>query len=395
MRLAELPQSTLSVVAIPAHNEGPVIANCLAALAIQRDGAGTPIATGRLEILVFANNCTDDTALVALRASQTIPHRITIIEETLVAEQRSAGCARKRAMDLAAQRLAEVAPINGLILTTDADSRVAPTWFSATLREFDKGVDCVAGYIDAIPGEYIALGTQFVSRGRLEDTYLRCIAEINALCDPRPHDPWPNHRVSSGASLAVRLAAYSAIGGLPPRPVGEDVALTDALERAGFNVRHSMDVCVSTSCRFDGRATGGAADTMRHRHSVPNAPCDEDIEPAWQATRRALYKGILRERWLNGPCARAWPAALAISKKEIDHLFDGKRTHSFGDAWEAASDTGGPLKFIGPLRPSDLSRQIAIAKMIIRQLRMPLNEKRISPVDKSHHERSTEQALPV
>jgi len=53
-----------------------------------------------------------------------------------------------------------------------------------------------------------------------------------------------------------------------------------------------MDVCVSTSCRFDGRATGGAADTMRYRHAIPDAPCDEEIEPALQATRRAYVKEL-------------------------------------------------------------------------------------------------------
>jgi hypothetical protein len=45
----------------------------------------------------------------------------------MVGEWMNAGWARKRAMDLAAARLAEVAPLNGLILTTDADSRVGPT----------------------------------------------------------------------------------------------------------------------------------------------------------------------------------------------------------------------------------------------------------------------------
>jgi hypothetical protein len=394
MKLSQLSQSKLSVVAIPAHNEATYITDCLAALALQRDGAGTPIAQGCLEILVFANNCTDQTASVARQASQSIPHPITVVEENMPAGQLNAGWARKRAMDLAAMRLAEVAPIHGLILTTDADSRVAPTWLEATLREFGKGVDCVAGYIDAVPGEYIALGGNFLSRGRLEDAYLRYIAEINARCDPRPHDPWPNHRVSSGASLAVSLAAYSAIGGLPPRPVGEDSALTGALDRAGFKIRHSMDVCVSTSCRFDGRATGGAADTMRYRHAVPDAPCDEEIEPALQATRRALCKGTLRERWLNGPTARPWPAALTAAS-EITNLFDGARTCSFEDAWQAVCDHSQALKPASPLRPSDLPRQIAIARMIVRQLRMPLSPRRIFPDDRLHYEKSTEPALPV
>jgi hypothetical protein len=71
--------------------------------------------------------------------------------------------------------------------------------------------------------------------------------------------------------------------------------LTEALDRAGFKVRHSMAVSVSTSCRLDGRAQGGAADTMRLRHAAPDSPCDDDLEPALKATRRALYRGILRK----------------------------------------------------------------------------------------------------
>lgn len=394
MKQGKLPQSRLSVVAVPAHNEASCIEECLAALALQRDETGAPIAQGCLEILIYANNCTDATAAIARQSSLSIPHPVRVVEEDMPAGQLNAGWARKRAMDLAAVRLAEAAPIRGLILTTDADSRVAPTWFAATLRELDKGVDCVAGYIDALPGEYLALGKEFLARGRLEDLYLRCVAEIYARCDPRPYDPWPNHRVSSGASLAVTLAAYSAIGGLPPRPVGEDSALTDTLNRAGFKVRHSMDVCVTTSCRFDGRATGGAADTMRHRHAVPDAPCDQDLEPALRATRRAITKGLLREQWIKGPAIRTWPTALKVSS-EIAKLFDGKHSCSFEDAWQKVCDQSPKLKMCGPLRPSELPRQIAIAKMIVRQLRIESNRRKIFPNDTSHREESTEPAMPA
>jgi hypothetical protein len=394
MQFEKLSQARLSIIAIPAHNEATDIAACLAAIELQRDEAGTPIPPGSLEVIVFANNCSDDTASVVRQAVESSPHPIKLVEETLPAGKLNAGWARKRAMDLAATRLAEVAPIRGLILTTDADSRVAPTWFSATLREFDKGVDCVAGYIDAIPAEYIALGGKFVDRGRLEDTYLSRIAEINALCDPRPYDPWPNHRVSSGASLAVTLAAYSAIGGLPPRPVGEDSALTGALDRAGFKIRHSMDVCVLTSCRFEGRAIGGAADTMRHRHAVPDAPCDEEIETALQVTRRALYKGILRKRWSNGPTDRAWPAGLAVPK-EIAGLFDGKHGEAFEDAWKTLCESSPVLKFRGTLRPSDLPRQIALAKMIVRRLRTSVRTPNTSQDDKPRRGGLNEQTLLV
>jgi hypothetical protein len=394
MKLGKLPQSRLSVVAVPAHNEAACIADCLAALALQRDEAGAPMAQGSLEILVFANNCSDDTASVVRKVSQSSPHPVTVIEDNMPAGQLNAGWARKRAMDLAAIRLAKAAPIQGIILTTDADSRVAPTWLAATMREFENGVDCVAGYIDAVAAEYIALGGAFLTRGRLEDTYLRYLAEICARCDPRPHDPWPNHHVSSGASLAVTLAAYAAIGGLPPRPVGEDSALTDALDRAGFRVRHSMDVYVSTSCRLEGRATGGAAETMRYRHAVPDAPCDENMEPALQATRRALCRGILRERWMKGPAVRAWPSALPVST-EIAGLFDGRRVCPFEDAWEAVRDSSEGLRTGRPLRPSDLPRQIAIAKMVVRQLRMPASRPKIVQADKLHREGSIGPALPA
>jgi Glycosyltransferase like family 2 len=381
-----------AVVAIPACNEAAQIERCLAALATQRDETGAPVPQGAFKILIYANTCSDDTADVVRAYARNMPHPVSVIEEQLPPGQRSAGWARKRAMDLAAVLLAERKGQGlgkGLILTTDADSCVAPTWFAATVREFARGVDCVAGYIDAHPPELVGLGRAFLDRGRLEDTYLRLIAEIDARCDPRLHDPWPNHRVSSGASLAVTWAAYTAIGGLPPRPVGEDSALTAALDRAGFRVRHSMAVSVSTSCRFDGRAAGGAADTMRLRHAVPDAPCDDDLEPALQATRRAICRGALRS-WLSGERAsHALPRGWRIPDAVISKLPPGA---PFEDAWmQICRDS--PILQRAPLRPSDLPRQIAMANIILRQLRQPVRSRKIAPADRRRHEAALEPAV--
>jgi hypothetical protein len=347
MKIESLSQSKRSVVAIPAHNEAPYIAECLAALALQRDEGGAPIPRGGLEVLVFANNCSDETAIIARKAALSNPHRVEVVEENMPVGHLNAGWARKRAMDLAAEKLANMAPIHGLILTTDADSRVAPTWFASTLREFEKGADCVAGYIDAIPTEYLALGSEFL-----------------------------------------------AIGGLPPRPVGEDAALTEILDWFGFKVRHSMDVCVSTSCRLDGRATGGAADTMRYRHAIPDAPCDAEIEPALQATRRALCKGLLRYRWMHGPSRRDWPAAVNASR-EIAGFFDGTRGSPFEEVWALACERSPDLSKGNPLRPSDLPHQIAIAKMITRQLQRPLSQPNSAPGDTLHRAGLSERASMV
>ena len=370
-----------AIVAIPAHNEASQIERCLAALAMQRDEIGAPVPQGTFEILIFANSCSDATAKIALDFASMVPHPVRVVEEVLPPGKLSAGWARKRAMDLAAASLV-ARGATGVILTTDADSSVAPTWFAATMSELASGADCVAGYIDANPLELVSLGREFLSRGRLEDTYLRLIAEIDARCDPRAHDPWPNHRVSSGASLAVTLAAYTAVGGLPPRPVGEDSALTEMLDRSGFKVRHAMNVSVSTSCRLDGRAQGGAADTMRLRQAMPNAPCDDDLEPALKATRRAIYRGWLR-KLVSGTVAhdrlpRGWRIPEAVTRDVLTPA-------SFEDLWRRACEMP-ILQRSEPLRPSDLPRQIALANIILRQLRLPLKTGKNAPIDTRHRE---------
>ncbi|MGP9810569.1 glycosyltransferase [Rhodopseudomonas sp. NSM] len=374
-----------AVVAIPAHNEADAIRRCLAALAMQRGDSGRPVPAGAFEILVYANNCSDSTAEVARAFASCIPHPVIVIEAQLPPKQLSAGAARKTAMDLAAARLLERGAADGLILTTDADSRVAPNWFAATMKELKRGVDCVAGYIDAEPLELVGLGAEFLARGRLEDTYLGLIAEIDARCDPRRHDPWPNHRVSSGASLAVTLRAYQAIGGLPPRPVGEDIALTAALETAGFKVRHSMAVAVTTSCRLDGRAQGGAADTMRLRHAMPDAPCDDDLEPALRATRRAIYRGRLR-RLLDKQRSRAWHT----QDMPIEQVT--RAGAAFDEMWQQLCRDNPALHRGAPLRPSDLPRQIAIAKIVLQHLRLPLSAPTSVPADTPRRERWLEPA---
>ena len=360
-----------AIVTVPAHNEAKTLGACLSALAVQRTCRGDPLPHDAFDVIVLANNCTDGTADLARSIGPGLPYRLIVHESRLPPRLSHAGGARRTVMDLAAARLRSHQRTDGVILTTDADSRVSPTWLDANLVAVATGVDGVAGYIDPDPVEYVALGPQFMRRGRLEDTYLTALAEIDAMFDPRLHDPWPNHRVASGASLAVTLDAYTAIGGLPVVPLGEDAALVRALERAGCRVRHSLDAVVTTSCRFDGRAPGGAADTMRLRHADPDALCSDDLEPATRALRRSVWKGRLRQ--LHDRSAllptEPWAGPMGLDPAFAVQLARDFANLPFAQLWEAVVARSSVLATPQPLRPSQLSREISRARWLLRRFR--------------------------
>ena len=274
-------------------------------------------------------------------------------------------------MDSAADLLTTRHHHTGIILTTDADSRVQPLWIATTLAELADGVDAVAGYVDADPTENVALGAGFLRRGRIEDRFLSLVAEIYAILDPRPHDPWPNHRVHSGANFAVTLEAYQAIGGLPCRALGEDAALAHALESAGFLVRHSMAACVVTSCRFDSRAPGGAGDTMRMRHANLDAACDDDLEPVERLFRRARVKGVLRRLHDAGRLAdtSTWRDRIGFDRQSAQRVVRQRADLPFANFWDVI-EAESPVLRRGPaLRPSDVLRETAKADRLLQRLR--------------------------
>lgn len=361
-------------MAIPAHDEAERIGACLAALAMQRDERGNPLPAGSFAVLLLANNCRDETAALARTFADVAPFPLHVVECRLPPAEAHAGGARRAAMDRAADLLEDGPGRNGAILTTDADSRAQPTWVSATLAGFAPGVDAVAGYVDADPNEYLALGSGFLRRGRLEDRYLACVAELYAALDPRPHDPWPNHRVHSGAAIAVTLASYRAIGGLPVRALGEDSALAQALEDAGFLIRHSTAAAVTTSCRFDSRAPGGAGDTMRARHENLDAPCDGDLEPADRLLRRARTRGLLR-RWHGaGRLGEevAWGDRLGLDRAAARAI--AVDDAPFARLWRRIEAESPALRLGEALRPSALPREIdALQRLLGRLARMGIS----------------------
>ena len=358
---SEAVRSTLrTIVAIPVRNEAERIGACLRALDAQVD-----VPANSLGIVLFLNNCTDGTGAVVAALARRSPHALRVVERAFAGA--SAGWARREAMEAAADWLDEVEAPGGAILTTDADSRVAEDWVARNLAALAEGADVVAGRIVLDPEEAAGLPDALHARGRLESAYEALLTEIGARIDPDPHDPWPCHWTASGASLAVRLSAYRAVGGMPALPLGEDRAFVACLRARDARVRHAPDIVITTSGRLEGRAQGGAADTMKLRCAEPECPCDERLEALPRAVFRYACRRRLRRLHADGRLGRTrlWAPALGVARdaaREIAAL-------SSADQALAAIEAASPRLAHRPLTPRQLVPQIARARALAALLR--------------------------
>jgi glycosyltransferase involved in cell wall biosynthesis len=336
-------------VAIPVKDEEARIGACIASLAGQVDVDFTDVA-----VVLLMNNCRDGTAERVRELADELPFALELRHVELPQPYANAGWARRLAMEAAAEL---VAP-DGVILTTDADTLVEADWIEANRREIAAGAGAVAGYVMADPLELMELPPEILERGSLEWEYQQLFAEMEARVDPDPQDPWPRHNQNCGASAAITAALYRRIGGLPPRPVGEDRALFEMVRRIDGTVRHSLDVQVVTSARTDGRALGGLSDAIRLR-GEPDHPCDEMLEVAVVAFRRALWRRRLRALWSEGGvqaiCDSDWAQRLRLSPRDLRRAAERR---FFGEAWAE----------IEGLSPR-LERQLVTGRNLKRELR--------------------------
>jgi hypothetical protein len=221
-------------------------------------------------IVVLANNCDDDTVECALGVAEVWPGRICVRPEVLPPAHAHAGWARRLALDAAAARLQDPGDV---LMSTDADTLPAIDWIVRTLDHLDAGWDAVAGMARLDPREVRRLPSAHRLRLAQIRRYQASFDRLRAAHDRS--EPWPRHFYEGGASIALTLDAYRRIGGAPTPPVGEDKALFEAVRRAGGLVRHPTDVRVTTSARLEGRAPGGASDTLtRWGEQSAHAPID-------------------------------------------------------------------------------------------------------------------------
>ena len=95
------------MVAIPVRDEEERLPACLRALARQRDRLGQPIPPTLVRIVVFANNCSDQSASLARKLGECLSLDIRVVEAPLASGDRARRRRRRAAMDLAEAWLVE------------------------------------------------------------------------------------------------------------------------------------------------------------------------------------------------------------------------------------------------------------------------------------------------
>jgi hypothetical protein len=340
------------VVAVPVKNEAERIGSCLAALSDQQRRPDT--------VVLLLNNCTDDTQAIARAMAPWLRFDLDIVCRDLPPARANAGCARRLAMQIAAERAGPL----GVLLTTDADAIVPFDWVRRNLAALDSGADVVCGRVVVDPVEAALIPAHLHADDALECMLIGLLDDIAWMLDREPHDPPPRHTEASGASLAVSAAAHHRVGGIPAIPAGEDRAFVAGLWRMDARIRHDPAIKVTVSGRTVGRAPGGMADAIRRRMVRQDELTDDQVEPAAAALLRYSLRSVARDAWESQRID-------AVLADDLDipacALAEALRRPFFGAAWAALERVSPRLKR-RRVRFADLRREIAQAEAMLRQL---------------------------
>lgn len=249
-------------VVVPAHNEETLIRACLHALAAQRG-----VSHDEYEVLLVLNRCTDRTGKRARAFAEAHPHfKLHLLD----GPGEGSGPARRIGMETACARLLNLGRPDGLVVSTDADTTVAPDWLAGQLEAVSAGARAIGGRI------YLA------DDGSLPDAILRWHAargrrrHEKLLSEPH-HKGRTEHWQFSGASLALTADVYREIGGLEPLTHLEDEDLKRKLLENDVPIERLLSVRVTTSPRLEGRATRGLSyDLARKALALRNSAVGEE-----------------------------------------------------------------------------------------------------------------------
>jgi len=245
--------SLKAIIIVPVKNEETNLYGMLDALRMQVDARGNSVTPDLYEVLLLANNCTDRSFAMAIQYQQKHPaFNLHVAEITLEKHVAHIGTVRRLLMDEAYHRFQIVDNPDGIIISTDGDSRVDSCWLHYIFAEFDKGCDVVGGRIIS---EYSESPSR---KYHLKDVgYRFLVSHLESCIDPCAFDPWPRHFQCYGPSTAVKCSIYEKAGRLPVLPFLEDENFRKALIRIDARIRRSPRVKVYTSSRESGQVDFG------------------------------------------------------------------------------------------------------------------------------------------
>ena len=289
------------VIAIPVRDEAELLPRCLASLR-RAMAATSTLGT----VVVVVNGSTDESAQVVV--DWLLRHAVAglVVEVAFDLSIQDAPHARRLALDIAAQ----FAP-DGVLLTTDADSYVGTDWIDRALASIERGFDLVCDDVRLDESEASSLPKEVGRIGELERAYVAACIDLWRLWTGTTDDPVDTR--ASGAGMAIRTSAYTAVGGLPLPRHGEDRALRSIMRQSGFRTMTSLDCGTRTSARLDARAAGGCGETLRQRAVDPDPVCDGSLVPVAQLM--AIARG---DRSLSG----SLPASSPMRASELRRQFD-------------------------------------------------------------------------
>ena len=293
------PFLRLSVI-VPAKNEAQFITSTLHALRKQFDDFGNPVSHQLYEVLVLANNCSDETFEICKRYQQEFPGFNLYVQcLELNKDVAHIGTARRLLMDAAFSRLNQVAGKKGVIVSTDADSEVDGCWIHHILTEMDQGVDVVGGRI--IPSDTPNLSKIHHLR---DVTYRFLKTRMEAEIDPCVKNPWPRHFQCYGPSLAVTCDIYERAGRIPAIPFLEDEEFRKALKRVDAIMRNSPKVRVYTSSRLQGRVDFGFSVQLQQWENMSLKREEQIVESLETVMTKFSFKKELRQLWESAKADR-------------------------------------------------------------------------------------------
>jgi len=288
----------IATIVLPVRNEAGFLPKNLESFARQVDLNNRPFDANLFEIIVFVNNCDDESAEIARQWQRKNKHlNVHVAEAKICPENANIGFVRRWLMMEANNRLRQNRTKGGVILTTDADTAVASDWLAANLHEIKNGADAVGGRI-LIKANELKKMSQKARRFYLLDTDYRLLAaEIEARLDYIAHDYLPRHHQHFNASFAVTTAAFARAGGVPRVRFLEDVAFYQALLRVDARFRHSPIVSVETSSRQCGRTEAGLSTQIKEWRIMGEKGDKLQVECAKAIEERIRLRKSLRFLW--------------------------------------------------------------------------------------------------